>query len=327
LGKETVAYLAPFVAIFYFLHARRRGLLTVWSRLLLVGLGTLIVVVAEGALYRIYKGDWLFHLHAVEMTYIEDQVWYFDQSSPYFGWSEGGYTRALLKRLFIMGPAALLSAFSKLPLLGLVAAAWAVFTRDRRFIVPAVWLCALMAMFNFASSSLVSYQPLPLWDRYLYPILLPSTLLVSGALATLWQSQVAKELMMERRFWGTLWVLAILLSCARGAKELGSRPEQIARDVLPKLDESAVVYTDFRTASVLVFLRTGKLAPSNSTTIPYENIPLDSLKTGSLVLVNQDKLNFLTTSYRYKMPALLSNPPKTWKHIWEERNSILFRVE
>ncbi len=327
LGKEIVVYLAPFVAIFYFLQARQQRLLFASSHLLLVGLGVLSVVVAEAILYRIYRGDWLFHFHAIEVTYAETPVWYFDQSSPIFGWSEGGYTKALLKRLLITGPTALLSAFSMLPLFALVAIAWAAFTRDRRFIIPAVWLVTLMAMFNFSSSSLESYKPIPLWGRYLYPVLLPSTLLVSGALATLWQSKAVKELIAERRFWAAVWVLAYLLSCARVAGQLNSRPEQIVRDVLPKLDKSNVVYTDFRTASVLVFLRTGKLSSSNSTTVPYENVPLDTLKPGSLVFINQDKLDFLTLSYGYKIPELVSHPPKTWEHIWGEKRSALFRVE
>ena len=123
LGKEMVVYLVPFVAIFYFLRAGQRPLLYASSRLFLVGLGVLFVLVAEGALYHVYKDDWLFHFHAVDRTYAETPVWYFDQSSAYFGWNEGGYTKALLKRLLITGPMGLLSAFSNLPFFALVAVA------------------------------------------------------------------------------------------------------------------------------------------------------------------------------------------------------------
>jgi hypothetical protein len=53
-----------------------------------------------------------------------------------------------------------------------------------------------------------------------------------------------------------------------------ARPEQIERIVASKLTASDVVYTDYRTASSLVFFRTGLLVPDTSTTIPYEHVNL-----------------------------------------------------
>jgi 4-amino-4-deoxy-L-arabinose transferase-like glycosyltransferase len=328
LGKETVVYLGPFVAIYYYLYARQGRPSGAWLHLLFVGLAALFLVVAEAAVYRVYRGDWLFHFRAVEINYTQSPVWFFNQSSPYFGWNDDGYTKALLKRLLVSGPAALLNSFSKLPILAIIAAAWAAFMKDRRFVIPILWLLSLMAMFNFASTSLAAYKPLPLYqERYLYPILLPSTVLLSGALAALLQSSAVKELISERRFWAAVLIAAYSLSCAHGVIQLRWRPEQIVRDVLPKLNESDVVYTDSRTASILVFFRTGKLLPSNSTTIPYEDVPLDKLKSGSLVFANKDKLDFLSFSYGYKVPELVNNPPRTWASIWSERRSVLFRVE
>ena len=103
LCKETVVYLSPFVVIYY-LRIWKPGPLIAWSHLLYMGVGVLLVIVAEMAFYRVVVGDWLYHFHAVEENYKQGAVWFFDQSSPYFGWDKGGYTKALAKRLFVTGP-------------------------------------------------------------------------------------------------------------------------------------------------------------------------------------------------------------------------------
>ena len=332
LGKETVLYYGPFVAILLFLQASPRRWSAVTSSLLLVGFTASAVLLAEASIYRAFADDWFFHFRSIEANYKETAVWWFDQSSPYFGWGEGGYAKALLKRLIINGPKALLSSFSNLAIFALVALAWAAFTRDRRFFIPGIWLLSLMLVFEFGSTSLFGYKPLPLWplsiwERFLYPMLLPSAILVGGVLGTLWQAEGARELRSERKFWAFILVMALSLSCLRDAGRLMSRPEQVVREISLRLKDSDLVYTDHRSASTLVFLRSGKLLPSDSTTVPYENISLDALRPGSLVFINKDKLEFLAFSYGYKIPALVSNPPKTWVNVWSEKGSALFRVQ
>jgi 4-amino-4-deoxy-L-arabinose transferase-like glycosyltransferase len=326
LGKETVLYYGPFVAIFCFLRSQGRWS-TATSCLLLVGLAALFVLVAEASIYRAYAGDWLFHFRSIEGNYKETSVWWFDQSSPYFGWAEGGYPRALLNRLAIEGPRALLSSFSKLPMLAIVALACAAFMKDRRFVVPAIWLLTLMGMFDFGSTSPLEYKPLPLLERYLYPILLPSAVLVSGALATLWRAEGVQEFVIKRRSWSSILLLAFSVSCMHDAVRLTSRPEQVVRDVLPKLRISDVVYTDHRSASTLVFLRTGKMLAADRTTIPYVGLSLESLNKGTYMFINRDKLEFLALSYGYKVPAFVIDPPKTWQNVWNEKGAVLFRVQ
>jgi hypothetical protein len=49
-----------------------------------------------------------------------------------------------------------------------------------------------MLMFNFMSSSFAAYKPLPLFGRFMYPLLLPSLILVGGFLAGLITSATDK---------------------------------------------------------------------------------------------------------------------------------------
>jgi hypothetical protein len=327
LGKETVIYYGPFVAICCFLLAFQKTRSFTISSLALVGSAALVVLGAEAWIYHAYAGDWLFHFRSIEDNFKDSSVWWFDQSSPYFGWPEGEYAKALAKRLIIAGPKAILSSFSKLPLFAMVAIAWAFFVKDRRFVLPAIWLLSLTMMFNFASTSPFEYKPLPLWERYLYPILLPSSILVGGALVVLWQARGTRELVFERRFWACILLAALSLSCLSDAGRLRSRPEQVVRDVLPKLGPTDLVYTDNRSASTLVFLRTGKLSQLDDRTIPYEDISPAALKSGAYVFINKSKLDFLSFSYQYKPPAFVLDPPKTWQSVWSEKGAALFRIE
>jgi dolichyl-phosphate-mannose-protein mannosyltransferase len=324
LCKETVAYLSPVVAIYYLLKSRSISSLV---SLTCVGIGALSILVAEAAFYRATAGDWLFHLRALDKNYAQNFMWIFNQSSPYFGWNEGGYAKALANRLLFDGPRSLLTAFSNLPSLAFVALAWGILIKDRRFRTIGVWFVVLVLMFNFASSSLTSYQPLPTFERYLYPLVLPATVLVSGALATLIESDVARELAMERRFWAITAGAIYFLFCAPGVLSLRSRPEQGIRDVLAVLKPSDIVYTDSRTAASMVFFRNGKLLPSTDKTIPYETTTADTIKTGSYILLNKSMVNFLEISYGYNPPAFVHAPPKTWTQVWSDKQMTLFRVD
>ena len=293
LSKETVAYLAPVLVIYYRYILKLRPL-TAYSNLLYVGLGGLIVIAAEAGFYRAFSGDWLFHFHELERNYTVHGALFFDQSSPLFGWPEGGYVKALVKRLFYTGPTDLLNSFGYLPSFAIVSLAWATVIRDRRFITVGSWFVVLMLMFNFGSSSLMSYKPLPLMFRhYLYPILLPATVVVSGTLAALLERKTGWDLTIERRFWAATLVVAYIIFCVPGVNNLRRRPDQVTRDVVPLLSASDIVYTDVETAGDLVFFRTGKLLPYDDATIAYEGLAIDDMRAGSYVLVNKDTVDFL----------------------------------
>ena len=147
-------------------------------------------------------------------------MWFFDQSSPYFGWDKGGYAKALAKRLFVTGPRGLLGSFGNLPMFAIISLAWATVMRDRRFLAAGVWFLVLMVMFDFGSSSVISYRPLPLFERYVYPILLPAVVLVSGTLAALLESRAEWGLMKETEILGGHFRRGILSFLCSGCEPI-----------------------------------------------------------------------------------------------------------
>jgi hypothetical protein len=324
LCKESIAYLAPFVVAYLIFLERRES---VWRNIIYVGLGSISVLVAESVFYQITAGDYLFHFHELARNDEESYMFRFDQRSPIFGWAEGGYAKALAKRLFLSGPWQLLNAFAGLPAFAIVALGWGTIMRDRRFLIPGMWFLTLIIMFNFCSMSLVAYEPMLLDSpNYLYPLIAPAAVLVGGLVAILLKSEVDWNLRRERMFWAGTVVLVFLLICVHGVKGLKVRPEQLARDAVGRINPSDLVYTDYRTAATLVFLRTGLLLQSNNNTVPYENIDINSMQSGAYVLINKAKSEFFADAYSYKIPTFVYNPPNAWKEVVREGDGALFRI-
>jgi 4-amino-4-deoxy-L-arabinose transferase-like glycosyltransferase len=334
LCKETVLFLIPFVAILVLVLHRHSRLSVRTTCLVAISVGVIAVLLAEMAFYAKLAGDPLFRLHAMERNYEQAAVWFFDKSSPYYGWESGGYAKALVKRLFFTGPSAMLLSKSMafVPTVAIIGAAWAAVFRRRSFVLPAIWLISLLVMFNFMTSSFTSYQPLPLFSRYLYPILLPSLVLFGGFLAALLAGDFDsvngdQPVRTERRFWATVLIIGSCGISALGFANISmSRPEQVERNVATLLRETDVVYTDYRTAANLVFFRTGTLLPSNATTIAWEKEDRTRIPKGAYVLANRDKTDFLRESYKYEIPDYVARPPSTWESIWTYGNAVLYRV-
>jgi 4-amino-4-deoxy-L-arabinose transferase-like glycosyltransferase len=103
LCKESVAYLVPFILLLVLIANAQTSAGRIVA-LVAVGIGSLAVLCAEMLFYKHLTGDALFRLHSTERNYVQAAVWFFDSSSPFFGWESGGYTKALLKRLLYSGP-------------------------------------------------------------------------------------------------------------------------------------------------------------------------------------------------------------------------------
>ena len=56
-----------------------------------------------------------------------------------------------------------------------------------------VWLISLLLMYNFMTTSFRSYRPLRFDDRYLYPILMPSLILMGLFLSKLLVGECSPE--------------------------------------------------------------------------------------------------------------------------------------
>jgi hypothetical protein len=184
-----------------------------------------------------------------------------------------------------------------------------------------------MFMMNFMSSSFANYKPLILFDRYMYPLFLPSLILVGGLLAALLEAATYNG----SRLRGSLSLLIIALGIvgigsAAGYKESTARPQQLERRVSVRLDKYDIVYTDFRTAANLVFFRTGVLSPSNATTRSWESVNAQQMPNGAYVLFNKSKVKFLSGAYKYAAPSFASEPPPSWKLIWTYDNADLYLV-
>jgi len=331
LNKETVVYVGPLVLIYLLL--RKSSLL----HLACVGAIAFLFLFSEAAFYRAMTGDWLFHFHIVPKNYEQNAVWFFDQSSPYFGWGPGGHAHALLRRLFISGPKAELTAFSKLTVFALFAAVWGAFCRDRRFVILGLWLVTQVLFFNFGSSSLTSYRPLPLeyFERYLYPLLLPSVLLCSGFLALLYQRSEALKLASAGRLGAAVVAIGVLATIALSLKDLRPHPLQMIQHVAERLKPSDVVYTDYYTAQFLVFFAQNRILNSDELArakpiIPYEKLSAEDMRPGAYVVINDRNVDYTVSrqgTTKYQPPEFYTRHPSSWKLILEERGVALFKIE
>jgi hypothetical protein len=272
----------------------------------------------------------LFRFHGMERHYVQTGLAFVNfNESPTLSWESGGYARALLKRLFLDGPRTLVvnPQMSFVPLLALLGVAWAVVFRKRWFIMPSIWLVSLLLMFNFMTCSFSSYKPLPLFNRYLFPTLMPSLVLLGNFVAALLAGDGDLRVGRERRFWAVVLIVGFCgISVFEGQVGIRFRVLQLERDVAARLGEKDVLYTDYRTAATLVFFRTRTLEPSTATTIAWEKLNQRSIPEGAYVLVSRDKIEHLKVWDKYETPGFVTRPPSTWQRVSSEYNADLYFV-
>ena len=338
LCKETVSYFALTCAVLIGTSLKRSPKS---GTILLAGvtLGSLAVLLGEMIVYGNLTGDFMLRFHEIERNYRQWENSFFTEGSD-FGWPKGSSRAvALIKRLFISGPTFLFlnSYFLFLPLVGLVAAIHAAYWKDRSFLIPSVWFITLFLMFNFSSSSVASYSPLPLFERYFYPILFPSIVLASALLGKLmFQDQsVAREIRRERSFWGVL-VITLLLIFGGPYVYWGYRTPLTwtheVRDIVHIVKPSSPFYSDILTLRMLEFFSG---YPVQTSWIDFESInSTGELKPGSMVMVNKryiawlDKNGGMWLSKRsgYRKHEFYDHPPQTWRRIYESSNAVLYQL-
>jgi hypothetical protein len=261
----------------------------------------------------------LFHFHTTERNYESWPGGFFDASSR----------SALVQRLLGRGLVEMLwnPSMSFVPMFAVLAIIWAVIFRQRKFLIPAVWLTSLLLMFNFMTSSFRSYKPLLLFDRYVYPILLPSLILFGGFLATLLLGESEYQLRWERRFWAVAVIIVFCATSAAGVRrKVMFKPQDVQRSVASRLQPSDIIYTDFRSAPDLIFFRTGRLLSSDTNTIPWDNVDPKELPKGAYVLVNWAILDFMKRAHNLEIPAFASNAPSMWTRVQSFDNADLYLV-
>jgi hypothetical protein len=130
----------------------------------------------------------------------------------------------------------------------------------------------------------------------------------------------------ERCFWGLVLAGALVLSCAvgqaRNVKE--GRYSRVERRAAASLTPSDRLYTDSRTSSVLEFFWG---YPSSVATADVEGLASADVAGDVYVLVNRDRLAFLSDAYGYQLPEFYSSAPASWRRLWEVDRGTLYRVE
>jgi 4-amino-4-deoxy-L-arabinose transferase-like glycosyltransferase len=339
LCKESVAYAAPFCAFLMF-----RTLRTDWKRHAPlwagVAVGSIAVLVLEMAVYHGATGDWLFHFHETERNYHQYQNAFFVSGSSLTSPNQHSYAAAVVRRLVLDGPATIFlrSQFMHLPLLAAIVCLHALYWRDRAYLIPALWFASLAFMFNFASSSLSSYTPLILFERYLYPVMLPAAILVAGFLATLFFDVAPQRnpgVRRERAFWGGLLVAGLFLVAVeknyanrKFSPGWVSETKALSRSLRP----ADRVYTDILSIHGLEFFWG---YPHGMNLVNFEDMDVRSpMRAGDYVLVNATYVNWLTNMAgwwpteraTYTKPAFADRPPTTWETVWKSGNATLYRV-
>jgi 4-amino-4-deoxy-L-arabinose transferase-like glycosyltransferase len=340
LCKESIAYLAPFFLAWLALSLKRRGrhTLFLWGG---VAAGSLAVLVTEMVLYHHATGDFLFRFHEVDRNYHQWENSFFTEGSA-FGWAKGtSYSRALLHRLFVSGPAMILLNRSMLyvPTIGLAVAVYGWLRRDQSFLLPGIWLGTLVLMFNFSSSSTTTYMPLALFNRYLSPIFFPAIILVAGFLdRTISARGPARSIR-----WAGL-ATAGLLTWVGGISLLRSlRNRSTWLSEIPALETyvrpQTVTYADALTLRALEF---SEGYPQHTAWLDLGAVAsADQVPRGSLVVINPTHIQWLdknagmwvswpaagpTDPTGYARRFFYRPQPQTWTPIWHGGDVALYRV-
>jgi 4-amino-4-deoxy-L-arabinose transferase-like glycosyltransferase len=345
LCKEAVAYMAPFCLVLMYLTIKRDGkpMWLLWGG---VAAASLSILVVEALAYAASTGDLLFRLHEVERNYRQWENGFFVEGSNY-GWAPGtSHSAAIARRLFITGPARILfdPALYYLPCLGLVAAAYGWWQRDRAFLIPSLWLCTLVLIFNFGSSSLSSYIPLVLYYRYLYPIYFPAIVLVSGLLVRTLLADGHLHLGRGRLTQQAVGAATLLAIASAAGPQLYYSIVQPApwavevRALRGMATPDTVVYADALTLRAFEFFNA---YPARTAWTDFDHLgAVGQIQPGSLVIVNDRYIQWLnqnagmwvawppgpTNRAGYKRHDFYTQAPEGWSVIWKNGNARVYRT-
>jgi hypothetical protein len=347
MSKETIAYLAPFCAVWLVLMVRESGrpAVVLWTG---VAVGAASVLLGEAAVYYSAAGDPLFRLHEMERNYRQWPNGFFTEGSI-LGWARGAdYRAALLDRLFVTGPSRILfepTSYS-VPAIAIAATiiAWA--RGYRRFLIPGLWLLSLVLMFNFASSSTASYVPLALYHRYLHIAFFPAIVLASGFLWIVLRSSDRRHARIGDWLERVAAVAAVAIICWQAVPTLyfgvirkaDSWTSEI-RAVDEQITPATPVYADALSLRAFEFF---DRYPRATRWVEFDDIASqDEIAPGSVVIVNEQYLAWLqrnagmwvnwpapgpTDLAGYRQHPFYKHPPASWQLIWHNDRARVYRV-
>jgi 4-amino-4-deoxy-L-arabinose transferase-like glycosyltransferase len=327
LTKEIIVYSAPFVLFLLVLLYRQGG---ARRRAAVVFCVTgAAVLVLECVYYHHITGDWLFRYHETERNALVSAHGLFAENSR-FGWQPGHYWQAVARRVLKDGPQILLlsAPLGGITLAALFAVTYAWLRRLEALTYPAIWFLSLLLLFDFGSTSLKLYRPLVLYPEYLYPLLLPATVLSAGLLDALLPRRRPRRgsVEIERAFFAMVMLLFVLLTSLRGLYWVSFRtPESpVERVVYRRLSPRDTIYTDARTASVLRFFWK---YPAESHFVNFEGMATARVPSGVHVLINRHRMDFLAGTYGVRPPEFYTTVPPHWRETWKAPGATLYWVE
>jgi 4-amino-4-deoxy-L-arabinose transferase-like glycosyltransferase len=324
LCKETVLFLLPFVGA-YLLWLAIKGRRNVTLLVATVAVAGLLVGF-EGWVYHRYTGDFLYRYH----TLIDNAGAGADRTMPILTASNAG--RVVAHRATVVLHEVLLAPFfAFIPLAALLACAYAVFLRSRRFLLPGLWFGWLLLLFGFGSASLRGYFPLDMAvTRHQYPLLFPAVLLVAGLAGSLFSPREPNEPEKQHRrrlLWGVLMSVCLAgMSLAMVAWGIGTgmgRRCRASRNISRILKPTDRLYTDPHTAIALEFFWK---FPAADSTHSFEGMALSQLPSGVYVLFNRNELDRIGGNTTFVPPEFLRSVPATWQKIREKDNATLYWV-
>jgi 4-amino-4-deoxy-L-arabinose transferase-like glycosyltransferase len=345
LCKETIAYLVPFCGLWMLMSMRRDRVphLWIWTG---VAVGAGAVLLGESFYYASVTGDPLFRFHEIERNYKQWTNGFFNEGSN-TGWQSGtSYRDALIDRLFVSGPKAILFEPSLyfFPAIGVAATVVALLRRDRAFYIPGLWLCSLVLMFNFGSSSSSSYQPLTLFTRYLYPIFFPAVAVVAGTVWRLLRAEAAasgRSLVLRRSL-----ALATMAVISVGAVpslyfQITSSPtvwwEAEVRTLHPAIEPDARVYSDALTLRGLEYFNR---YPARTEWVEFDDMGSAEIPAGSWIIVNDSYIKWLDLNAgmwlawpspgpmnpSYPVRSFYTQPPPNWQLVLKTDHTRVYRA-
>ena len=321
LCKSSVIYLFPFIIGYgiWLVVCDKKNRVVLPTFLI-----TFIAILFLEALFHYsYTHDPFFRYNVTEENYRLSKTWFFAEGTP-FGWASGHYYEALWKRILIAGPKVIFleTQFGGVTILALLTAIYAIFSKRRELLLPALWFFSLVILFNFGSTSFQAYTPLPLFPAHLFPLILPAVLIVSG----LFRSSESVEKSQYGLNFMRIFVIILIfvLSCNGFWRNFLDGPQSRLEAGSSKIAGPAdLVYTDNRTMVGMEFFWG---YPDEANIRDFQGMGADEIPGGSYVLINRSRLSFLSEFYGYQLPEFYETVPDGWIKEFENRDGELYFV-
>lgn len=291
-----------------------------------------LIVAVEMIVYAIHRNDPLYKYHLLETTFARLPQYFFREGSPY-GYQKGHYWEALFQRWFVTGPKGLLLNRELLYVTGIATVISIVLLarRNRHLKLLVLWVIVSLAVYNFMSSSLKTYQPFlmaPFVYRYLIPYaMIPCVLTAIVFIGSVSQARNAAT----TRTWRVAAavtataIAAILVVTAvvvfRHYARLGPNL-RVERKAAEFIKAGHTIYSDSESNRIIGILLSVTDTPPK--TRPIENLTPQSMPKDAYVLLYNPKLN---TPGLSRWTVLERQPPPNWSAVWSiPRYATIFHV-